>query len=76
MFLATLTKHINMIEEIGLVESKIELYVLIMKVAFIWINCPHFQKYDYIVILIKVICNMIMTEVGTRINKKKVHYFF
>jgi len=63
MFLATLTKHINTIEEVGIVESKLELYMLIMKMAFIWINCQHFQKYDYIVILIKVICNMIMIEV-------------
>jgi len=63
MYLATLTEHLNLINEVGLEESKIELYVLMMNVALIWINCPNFQKYDYIVILIKVICNMIIAEV-------------
>lgn len=63
MYLATLTEHLNLINEIGLEESKIELYVLLMNVALIWINCPNFQKYDYIVTLIKMICNMIIAEV-------------
>lgn len=64
MFLGTLTKHINNIERIGLVENKVDLFVLLVKLAYIWINCPYFQNYDYIVIFIKVICNMIIAEVG------------
>lgn len=64
--MVTLTKHINAIEKFGLVESKLELYALIMKLAYIWINCPYFQNYDYIVILIKAICNMIMFEVSKK----------
>lgn len=65
MFLKTLENHINMIEEVGLVESKVELDALLIKLLHIWIHCPYFQKYDYVVILIKVICNMIMAEVNT-----------
>lgn len=60
----TLTKHINVIEGVDLVESKVEIYVLWRKLAFIWTNCPNFQSYDYIVVLIKVICNMIMAQVN------------
>lgn len=63
MYLATLSEHINAIDEVGLEESKVDLYALLMNVALIWINCPYFQKYDYIITLIKVICNMIMAEV-------------
>lgn len=63
MYLATLSKHINLIDGGDLEESKVELYVLMINVALIWINCPNFQKFDYIVTLIKVICNMIMDVV-------------
>jgi len=66
IFLGTLTKHINTIERVGLVESKVELFVIMTKVACIWINCPHFQNYDYIIVLIKVICNMIVSEVSKK----------
>jgi hypothetical protein len=66
-FLATLTKHINAIERSGLIESKVELSILWRKLACIWINCPNFQNYDNIVILIKVICNLIMIEVNNEI---------
>lgn len=66
MFLGTLTKHINKIERVGLVESKVELFVIMTKVACIWINCPQFQNYDYIIVLIKVICNMIVAEVSKK----------
>ncbi|VVC32244.1 Hypothetical protein CINCED_3A002285 [Cinara cedri] len=62
MFLATLTKHINTIERVGLTEAKVELCVLWRKLAFIWINCLHFQNYDYIIILIKAICSMIVDQ--------------
>lgn len=72
IFLATLTKHINAIEGSGLIDSKIELSILWRKLACIWINCPNFQNYDNIVILIKVICNMIMFEV----NKKIKHGYY
>lgn len=61
-FLVTLTKHFNTIEGIGLIDSKLELCVLWRKLAWIWINCPYFQNYNYLVTLIKVICNMTMTE--------------
>lgn len=67
----TLKKHINAIDKFGLVESKLELYALIIKLACIWVNCPHFQNYDYIIVLIKSICNMIMVEV----SKEKLHLF-
>lgn len=62
IFLVTLTKHFNTIEEVGLMDSKLELCVLWRKLAWIWINCPHFQNYEYLVTLIKVICNMTMAE--------------
>jgi len=64
MFLSTLTKHINTIEGVGLVESKEEICILWRKLAMIWINCPNFQNYNYIIILIKVLCNMVMVEVS------------
>lgn len=69
MFLATLTKNINIIEQVGVVESKLEVHMLMMKLACIWINCPHFQNYNYIIVLIKTICNMIMIEVNNNKNK-------
>lgn len=61
-FLGTLTKHLNSIEGSGLNDSKLELCVLWRKIAWIWINCPYFQNYEYLIALIKVICNMIMSE--------------
>lgn len=72
MFLEKLTKHINKIEKFGVVESKEELFMLMLKVAHIWINCPHFQNYDYIIILMKVVCNMIMA----RVCKKLLFLFY
>lgn len=68
-FLATLTKHMLAIEGNGLVDSKVEIYVLWRKLARIWTNCPNFQNFDYIVVLIKAICNMIMAEVNGEKNK-------
>ncbi|KAL4088975.1 hypothetical protein QTP88_024053 [Uroleucon formosanum] len=62
MFLSTLTKHINTIERVGLVESKEDICILWRKLALIWINCPNFQNYNYIIVLIKVLCNMVMAE--------------
>jgi len=64
MFLSTLTKHINTIEGVGLVDSKEEICILRRKLALIWINCPNFQNYNYIIILIKVLSNMVMAEVS------------
>ncbi|XP_025205784.1 dynein beta chain, ciliary-like [Melanaphis sacchari] len=61
-FLSTLTKHINAIEGDGLVESKVEICVLWRKLTCIWINCPNFQNYNYLIILINVLCNMVMAE--------------
>lgn len=63
-FLATLIKHISAIEGSKIVDAKLEIYELWRKVALIWTNCPLFQNYDYIIVLIKVICNMIMAEVN------------
>lgn len=65
-FLATLIKHISAIEGGKIVKAKLEIYELWRKLALIWINCPNFQNYDYIVVLIKVICNMIMAEVNLK----------
>lgn len=62
-FLETLTKHINAIESNGIVDAKLELSMLMRKLALIWVNCPNFQNYEYIITLIKVIGNMIMVEV-------------
>lgn len=74
MFLETLTEHINVIEGVGLVESKVEIYVIWRKLACIWINCPNFQNYNYIIILIKIICNMVMIEVR-KTNLHFIHEF-
>jgi len=72
MFLSTMTKHINMIEGDGLVESKEELCILWRKLALIWINCPNFQNYNYIIVLINVLCNMVMAEV----SKTNVYIYY
>lgn len=69
-FFATLIKHINIIEGGNIVKAKLEIYELWRKLALIWINCQHFQNYDNIVVLIKVICNMIVAEVNN--NRKKI----
>lgn len=61
-FLGTLIKHLSSIEGAGLIDSKLEICVLWRKLAWIWINCSYFQNYDYLIALIKVICNMIMAE--------------
>lgn len=66
MFLATLVKNISAIEGGKIVKAKVEIYELWRKLALIWTNCPNFQNYDYIVVLIKVICNMIMSEVNLK----------
>lgn len=63
-FLETLTKHINAIEGNGIVEAKLELSIVLRKLALIWVNCPNFQNYEYIITLIKLIGNMIMVEVS------------
>jgi len=76
MFLSTLIKHINTIEGDGLVESKVELCVLWRKLACIWINCPNFQNYNYLIILIKVLCNMVMAEVSkTRLHHVLINFY-
>ncbi|XP_050529246.1 dynein beta chain, ciliary-like [Daktulosphaira vitifoliae] len=32
------------------------------KICLIWVHCPQFQQYEYIVVFIKQICNLIMIE--------------
>lgn len=67
MLLTKLSHHLNNITKDGLVESKIELAALLKNLALVWIHCSYFQNYNYIVVFIKCICNMIIAEVNKNI---------